>query len=259
VTVVSQAFAEARPGLHAFGAAQFVERWLDPTGAAPQPALEGGWETLLLTRTPALELLLTASLPLAQDAPRFGVFSERSWLQAHPTISQRGAAMALTLLRIQIPPEPGSVELVAPQPPLTERAALESAVAPQPCRACHQFFDPLGYSLGHFDAVGDYRELDHEMPIDASGTYALEDGAVEYDGIRQLGQQLLATCDATLGLVDGFLIAAFDINRVPEDQRAELFGASSPRMRQAFVHSERRSYEDLVRSYAQSPAVLAQQ
>ena len=52
--VVTQAFAEARPGLHASGASLFVFRWLDPLGSGPAPAYEGGWETQLLLAAPAL-------------------------------------------------------------------------------------------------------------------------------------------------------------------------------------------------------------
>jgi hypothetical protein len=256
--VVTQAFAEARPGLHAFGAAQFVERWLDPSGAAPQPGHEGAWETLLLMQTPALKMLLTASLPLAPDGPRVGVFSERAWLKAHPTISARGAAMASTLFQVVAGVSP-EVDGVAADPTSTDRASLEAAVAPSQCQACHRVFDPLGYALGHFDELGDYRELDDELPIDATGSLALVEPEIQYDGVKQLGEQLVDTCEANVGLADGFLKAALSINQVSETRSAELFAVSAPRVRQAFVQSERRSYEDLVRSYAQSPAGISPQ
>jgi uncharacterized protein DUF1588 len=257
--VVAQAFAQARPELHAFGASEFVFRWLDPTGSGPTPEYEGGWETLLLWQSPALQVLLTQNLPLSIDNEHIGVFSEPIWLKAHPSISSRGAAIASTLLQLNVPPPPENVMNGTPSPPLTDRAAIERAVAPASCSGCHRFIDPLGYALGHFDQMGAYRELDHDQPIDTTGSYQLSHAAIEYDGVKDLGEQLWNTCDATVALADGFLRAALSIDEVPEAERAELFEASSARMRQAFVHSEVRSYEDLVRVYAQSPAVLRPQ
>lgn len=255
--LVTQTFAEARPGLHAFGANQFVARWLDPNGFVSQPDFVGGWETLLIFRVSALQQLLTASLPLSTDGQRVGVFSEPAWLEAHPSISGRGAAMLFTLFQTDIRTPVVEEGLEAfDDPTLTERKALEVTVAPDRCLPCHRLFDPLGYALGRYDAAGKHRELERGLEIDTSGSYALKNRTIYFDGIEQLGHQLLDTCDATVGLADGFLRAALIINEEPEPMRAPLFEASAPRVRQAFVHSGLRSYEDLVRAYAQSPAAL---
>jgi hypothetical protein len=254
--LVTQAFAEARPGLHAFGANLFVSRWLDPWGPDPELDFVGGWETLLIFQNSALEMLLTASLPLSTDGVRTGVFSEPVWLEAHPTISVRGAAMFSTLFQREVGvPVIDQPELVD-DPTLTERAALEATVGVAPCNNCHRVFDPLGYALGHFDAAGKHRELDHGQEIDTSGSHTLKNRTIHFDGIEQLGQQLVGTCDATVGLADGFLRAALIINQAPELSRDAAFYASAPSVRQAFVHSELHSYEDLVRAYTQSPAGL---
>jgi hypothetical protein len=42
------------------------------------------------------------------------------------------------------------------------------------CAACHRNMDPLGFGLENYDAIGRWRDMDGEFPIDASGT--LPDG-----------------------------------------------------------------------------------
>jgi hypothetical protein len=54
--------------------------------------------------------------------------------------------------------------------------------------------NPLGFSLEHYDAVGRYREVEREQPIDASGWYQPAQGdLVEFNGARQLAEYLAAS------------------------------------------------------------------
>ena len=50
------------------------------------------------------------------------------------------------------------------------------------CNGCHQYIDPLGFGLEHYDAVGRWRDTDNGAAIDATGnvpgTNAPFDGAV---------------------------------------------------------------------------------
>ena len=39
------------------------------------------------------------------------------------------------------------------------------------CANCHAIFDPLGLALENFDGVGQWRNLDGGVMIDASGTF----------------------------------------------------------------------------------------
>ena len=37
------------------------------------------------------------------------------------------------------------------------------------CNGCHQYIDPIGFGLEHFDAVGRWRDTDNGVAIDATG------------------------------------------------------------------------------------------
>jgi hypothetical protein len=53
---------------------------------------------------------------------------------------------------------------------------------------CHQLMDPVGFSLENYDAVGRWRELESEVPVDTSG--GLPDGS-QFNGVDGLERALL--------------------------------------------------------------------
>lgn len=252
--LVSDAFASARDQGAAPGALAFVQEWLFPTtadGVGEKPELEAPWGALLVGATPALETLVGYRIN-----ERVGVFSERNWLSANQSISRRGLMISQTLFNRPIPPPPPNVEMPSVLPPgLTRRQALEQHRTSPVCAACHQLMDPLAYPLEIFDAAGHYQVLSNNLPIDTSGQYSNTTPPLNYQDVADFGQQVTATCDGHVGLADGFLKAALVLNDVPLEVRQAAFDANSARIRQAFVRSER-TYEDLVRAYAQSPLGL---
>lgn len=83
----------------------------------------------------------------------------------------RGVFIRERLLCQTLPPAPPDV------PPIpkwdgttTQRDRLAQHGADPYCATCHRLIDPLGLPLEHYDAVGRYREDDHGLPIDPSGT-----------------------------------------------------------------------------------------
>jgi hypothetical protein len=68
------------------------------------------------------------------------------------------------------------------------RQRMESHRANAVCASCHKMFDPIGFSLESFDAVGKYRTTDVGQPIDVSGQ--LVDGT-KFTGAVGLRQALL--------------------------------------------------------------------
>lgn len=60
------------------------------------------------------------------------------------------------------------------------------------CAVCHDRIDPVGFALENFDAVGRWRTLDADRPVDASGT--LPDGT-DVDGIAGLEAALMKRPD----------------------------------------------------------------
>ncbi|MHC5544833.1 DUF1585 domain-containing protein, partial [Singulisphaera rosea] len=58
------------------------------------------------------------------------------------------------------------------------------------CASCHQQMDPLGFALENYDAVGRWRSMDGEFPIDPSGELI---GGRKFADVRELKQLLGAT------------------------------------------------------------------
>jgi cytochrome c553 len=105
----------------------------------------------------------------------------------------RGVFLARGVLgRSLRPPPEAFVPLPEGQhPDLSTRERVALQTRPQACQGCHGMINPLGFTLEHFDAVGRYREEDNGKPVDASGEYLTEAGAVvKLDGARQLGKFL---------------------------------------------------------------------
>lgn len=59
----------------------------------------------------------------------------------------------------------------------TNRERIESVTHEDGCAACHlRMINPPGFALEHFDAIGQYRELDEGVPVDNTTTFEFEDG-----------------------------------------------------------------------------------
>lgn len=118
---------------------------------------------------------------------RVGVLGRAAFLGATargdaPSPILRGLAVLDRLACTAIAPPPPSVPAI---PDLdaggTNRQRFEQHTADPACAGCHQQFDPIGFALEHFDAIGAHRNVDAGLPIDARGSVlGLEvDGAVE--------------------------------------------------------------------------------
>jgi hypothetical protein len=68
------------------------------------------------------------------------------------------------------------------------RQRLEQHRASPSCAGCHAVMDPIGFSLEHFDLIGQWRDADNGVPVNASGRLA--DGT-SLDGAASLRRALL--------------------------------------------------------------------
>jgi hypothetical protein len=111
--------------------------------------------------------------------PRMGLLTQASFLAttSYPERTspvKRGSWVIEHLLCTPPPPPPPGVNtsLAAPAPAeaLTLRQKLEQHRADPGCAACHALFDPIGFGLENYDAVGGYRTLDNGQLVDAAGT-----------------------------------------------------------------------------------------
>jgi hypothetical protein len=137
--------------------------------------------------------LTPASLPA--DGLRAGLLGTAGILSIYasqqegsPTL--RGKFIREVLLCEHITPPPANVDTTLEDPPtgemLTKREKLEQHQTVDSCRGCHAVLDPLGLTLENFDAIGKFRTMDHEKPIDVSGNF----DDVPFNGPVELGQLL---------------------------------------------------------------------
>ena len=137
------------------------------------------------------------SVALDPSAERGGLLRQGSILavtsyatRTSPVI--RGKWILDNLLGTPPPPQPPNVpaleeNTVSESLPVRERLAKHRAAAA--CASCHKLMDPVGFSLENFDAVGRWRSLEGNLPVDASG--GLPDGST-FTGVGGLEAALTA-------------------------------------------------------------------
>ena len=99
---------------------------------------------------------------------------------------------------------------------LSVRDRLSEHRANVACASCHNLMDPLGFALENFDAVGRWREMEGDKPIDASGRFS--DGT-EFSDVSGLEQGLLHRPELFVGTMAEKLLA-FAIGRGVESYDA---------------------------------------
>jgi mono/diheme cytochrome c family protein len=111
----------------------------------------------------------------------------------------RGKWILDNLLGAPPPPAPAVVPPLDDSPAaatLTMRQRMEKHRENPVCASCHKVMDPIGLALENFDAIGRWRDLDGESPIDASGV--LTDGT-KVSGAVDLRQALLQRPEVLVG------------------------------------------------------------
>ncbi|HEY8518959.1 MAG TPA: DUF1592 domain-containing protein [Gammaproteobacteria bacterium] len=135
-----------------------------------------------------------------EDPRRWGLFGKGSVLTvtSYPDRTSpvlRGAWILEQVLGTPPAPVPPNVETDLAQPtgdvPLSVRERLARHRTQTTCNHCHGVIDPLGQALEHFNAIGEWREVEREngARIDSSGRLA--DGR-EVNGPEDLREALLA-------------------------------------------------------------------
>ena len=118
---------------------------------------------------------------LPQDSPRGGVLTQGTTLvvTSNPTRTspvKRGLFVLDNILGTPAPPPPNAVpplEAAAgtvADHPASLREALDIHRKDPLCAGCHARFDPLGLALENFNAIGMWRDTEHDRPIDTAGT-----------------------------------------------------------------------------------------
>jgi hypothetical protein len=104
----------------------------------------------------------------------------------------RGKWVLDNIMGIPPPPPPPDVpalkEKTAKASAVTMRERLAEHRANPACAGCHNIMDPVGFAFENYDAVGRWRTVEEERPIDAAG--GLPDGS-KFQGVAGLQQALL--------------------------------------------------------------------
>ena len=109
-------------------------------------------------------------LPLTDSRRSGGILTQANTLtvtsmrdRTSPT--RRGKWVSENLLCVVIPPPPPMIPQLDP-PSTTAPTSVRERLAQHrakgsSCNGCHQFIDPMGFGLEHFDAVGRWRDTDN--------------------------------------------------------------------------------------------------
>ncbi|HEU5073947.1 MAG TPA: DUF1592 domain-containing protein [Polyangiaceae bacterium] len=112
----------------------------------------------------------------------------------------RGVFVLRQLLCRDIPdPPPGASMTPLPEtdePIETTREEIELLTGQAGCFTCHLQINPPGFALEGFDAVGQVRTRENDVPVDTSGTLELDDVDVAFSGPLELVDALAASQEA---------------------------------------------------------------
>jgi hypothetical protein len=114
--------------------------------------------------------------------PRAGLLTQISFVAVHShpgrsSATLRGKAVRELLLCQKVPDPPGNVDFKIVQDTgnaqfKTARERLTAHRTEAMCAGCHKITDPIGLALENFDGVGQYRDTENGVTIDASGDVA---------------------------------------------------------------------------------------
>jgi hypothetical protein len=120
------------------------------------------------------------------SSERAGILTHASLLAVHAKPNQsspvhRGKFVREMLLCQTLPPPPNNVEIKPPEvkPGATTRERFSQHSKDPDCASCHRLMDPIGFGFEHYDGIGQWRDTDQGLPVDASGEVT---GAEEVDG-----------------------------------------------------------------------------
>lgn len=131
-------------------------------------------------------------------AERAGLLTQAAFLATHALPDQsspvtRGKFVRELLMCQHAAPPPPDLNVTPPEvdPAKSTRERFAQHTANAACSGCHAIMDPIGFGLESYDAIGRYRALDGNQPVDDSGEIV---GSLDIDGkftgARELAEKL---------------------------------------------------------------------
>jgi hypothetical protein len=100
-------------------------------------------------------------------------------------------------------------ELPDPVPGQSVRDRLAMHREDPSCNGCHSMMDPLGFGFEHFDGVGQWRDMDNGVAVDASGEVPDTDVMGPFNGAIELSQKVAQSRDARACYAGRYLTFAY--------------------------------------------------
>jgi hypothetical protein len=108
---------------------------------------------------------------------------------------RRGKVVFTRFLCTDLPPPPPVVPSVGePQPGISTRQRFELHDQNACTGACHKILDGIGFAFENYDGIGAYRTMDSGASVNASVSFALDDGSpATYQNALELERGLAAS------------------------------------------------------------------
>jgi hypothetical protein len=116
----------------------------------------------------------------------------------------RGVFITRNLLGgiLKAPPEAIVFDKHRFSPKMTMREKVVELTRNNNCMSCHDTINPLGFSLENFDAVGRYRTMEADKPINAeSEYYTIEGDLLQLHGPRDVARHAVESVSARKGFI----------------------------------------------------------
>lgn len=164
------------------------------------------------------------------NTERLGLLTQGTFLSSHSSSSTRtspilrGVFILRRLTCENIPPPPPGAEMQEPatpsaQPLRTTREYFAWKTSMTQCAGCHGVINPVGFAFEKYDAIGQLRSVEGDAPIDATGTLALPDGNIAFDGARKLITDLAGFSSVRACYAKNWLEYAYARSQTPLDLR----------------------------------------
>ncbi len=116
----------------------------------------------------------------------------------------RGVFLTRNIVGMDLKPPPNNVEFDDAHfnPKLTMREKVTELTKSGACMGCHGTINPLGFTLENYDAIGRFRTLDNNKPVDPVSELETHDGAtLKFTGPRDIAQYAASTPSGHLAFI----------------------------------------------------------
>jgi hypothetical protein len=170
------------------------------------------------------------------NTERLGLLTQGTFLSSHSSASNRTSPIlrgvfVLRRLACQeiLPPPPGAEMQEPAQPPAqplrTTREYFTWKTSMAQCAGCHTRINPVGFGFEKFDSIGQFRTAEGDAAVDATGTLALPDSKLTFEGARQLITELAGLPSVRACYAKNWLQYAYSRSETPLDLRTLALAA----------------------------------